>query len=257
MTKLNKLKVGSLAVAMVLMSIVWSVAQTASPATGAQSTKPKYPAAAELKSYQADPANPELSNTRHALLQAKAELEAGKADNSMSQDQITSLTRRIEMLETKVKELSSSSATTTQPTTREKQAQMGQRDQIIRQVKETNNLTREQFSKLEPADQKFVLMNNATISDLVNASPSQMRTIQDNQLVVSKSSFAESSIEKQMHVLSHPEIYLVTEQDNNVSAVENQETGVKKHTISRSELNNLPADKRKAIEASKDFVITD
>ena len=92
-----------LAIAMVLMSIAWSVAQ--SPATGTQSTKPKNPAAAELRSYQADPANPELSDMRLSLLKAKAELESRQAANTMSQEELNSLTRRIGLLETKVKEM--------------------------------------------------------------------------------------------------------------------------------------------------------
>ncbi len=259
MTKLNKIKVGSLAVAMVLMSIVLSVAQTTNPATGMQSTKPKNPAAAELKSFQTDPANPELSNTRLSLLKAKAELEAGQAANTLSQEEISSLTRRIGLLETKVKEMSPTDQGTPQLNAREKQIQMSQRDAIMVQIKESGSISREQFVKLDAADQKFALLNSVKISDLVNATSEQMRTQQEGIFYIPASGFSSYSFEKQMHILNNPSTYLIGSGEIQAvsSAPAKKDAELNSYTLTRAQFNALSPERRQAIESSGKFVVVD
>jgi hypothetical protein len=261
MTKLNQIKVGMLAMAIVLMSVVLSVAQTANPgpATGAQSSKPKYPAAAELKNFKADPANSELSEMNLSLLKMKAELEAGVANNSLSEEYVKGLTRRIELLQGKVNEMTAQKASVSQETERENQRKAVSRDALIVQLKSTNRISREQFLTLELADQKAALQNNVTITDLVNSTSETLRSRADGNFYIAASAFSSFDIEKQIHILKNPSNYIITTEE--LAAPQTQKVSsdpeIKTHTISRAQLNSFSPERRKAIENSKDFTITD
>lgn len=258
MTKLNNLKVGMLAIAMVLSTAVLRAQAVSGPATGKQMTQSKTPAASELANFKADPSNQELSDLRLALLKAKAELESGQAANTLSAEQISHLTRRIGLTEAKVNAMSSSNNSSSQVNDREKLLKDYNNSQAI--LKGSTAITREQFMSLDASSQKQVLINNEIkISDLVNGTPEMLRSRQENKFYIPVDNFSSYATDKQIHILNNPADYILVQNASQipVNTTVKQDPEITTNKITRAELNSYSPERRKAIEESNNFVITD
>jgi|GEM_PF-5672296 len=268
----NKLKRGIFAIAIVLLCNPMTFAQsgretTPTMATAKASSQQKHPAATELKNFKADANNPELSQMRLSLLEAKAALEAGMENNSLSQQTIAGMNRRINLLENKIKEKTQAKA---DKAGEQKPQQVMQRTPAnpeaaqkasLLKALDQKQMTRAEFLTLSQAGQKEVMTNNVNIMDLVNATPEALKYRQDNIFYIPVSEFKGYELAKQIHILNNPSNYIVIEDAaatrtvNSYGQAPVQE--VKKYKISKAELNSLSPEKKKAIENSKDFTITD
>ncbi len=191
MTKTIKLKTGIIAMAIVLSCnlAAWAQAGKGSAPTSATATakmNQKNPAAAELKNYKADESNPELSNLRLSLLQTKADLEAGLANNSLGQADVERMNLKINILQTQVRK-----ALSANPEVQEANATM-----YFKNYVQTKSLTRSQFMNLTDAQQKVVMneYNSSTVTDLENATPG-LKSAQENVFYMTTADFNNASIE--------------------------------------------------------------
>ncbi|HKR03541.1 MAG TPA: hypothetical protein VJY62_02820 [Bacteroidia bacterium] len=264
MTKQNKLRTGIFAIAMVLMCNLSSWAQSGreSAPASAQSLKSvqKNPAANELKNFKADASNPELSKMQLSLLQMKAELEAGLSQNNLSQEQVAGLNRRINLLESQIAKSAPADQKSQAAAQRKQNMQDAAQRTSLNTILSAKQITRSEFVALSEAGQKQVMLNNITVTDLVNATPENTRMHQDYMFYIPAADFSGLDISKKIHILNNPSNYIVVENASDIPAANatvKEYPVVKTHKISRAELNTYSPEKKKAIENSKDFVITD
>lgn len=254
MTKTIKLKAGIIAMAIVLSCnlAAWAQAGKGSAptsATASEKLNQKNPAAAELKSFKADESNPELSNLRLSLLQAKADLETGRNNNSLNQAELERMNLKINILQTQIRKAMSAN-----PEVFEANATPYFKNYI-----QTKSLTRSQFMNLTDAQQKVVMneYTSSTITDLENV-PSGLKVAQDNVFYLTTADFNGVSMEKQIHMLNNPATYVIgnTEVLPSRSVAQPASTGYKMK-MSRAEFNAASPEKQKAILDSKEVLISD
>lgn len=83
------------------------------------------------------------------------------------------------------------------------------------------------------------------VKDLVNATPSQLKSRQPELFYITESDFNTYSFDRKIHIIKNPKQYIVV---SNVSEIP-------KIYISRDEFMSLPAEKREAMMRSGDFII--
>lgn len=261
MEKQFKLNTGMFAIAFLLICAVpaWSQVTPGTTVTAAAKAEVKYPAAEALKNFKADPSNPQWSKMQLVLLQDKAELEAGLAKGTLSNEQAKELTRKIGLMESQVKEIAP--VNPIEKASAERAARVKQADQkaTAREIMNSRQMNRSQFVAMDAADQKQAILNNVNITDLVNANPSAMGQRMENMFYIPVSSFRQFDIEKQIHILNNPSSYIIVNDGAVIpsAGAEKNYPVVKSKTITRAELNSYSPEKKKAIEDSNDFVITE
>lgn len=268
----NKLKRGIFALAIVLLCNPMAFAQSGresapSMATAKASSQQKHPASTELKNFKADASNPELSQMKLSLLEAKAALEVGVENGSLSKESIASMNRRINLLENNIKEKTQARTGNSGEQKAQQVAQRApanpeaaQKASLVKAL-DQKQLTRAEFLTLSEAGQKEVMSKNVAVTDLINATPEALKYRQDNIFYIPVSDFKGYELAKQIHILKNPSNYIVME---DAAAARNVNSNgkapvqeIKKYKISKAELNSLSPEKKQAIENSKDFTITD
>jgi hypothetical protein len=108
-------------------------------------------------------------------------------------------------------------------------------------------LSRDQFAKLSEKDQQMFFMNPSNnISDLVNATPVQLKSRVEGAFYVRSEDFNSMSPERKAHLVRNTD---------NVYIVVPKGAAIPKNRIFESEFNKLSAEKRKAMLDSNDFEI--
>lgn len=260
MEKQFKLNTGMFAIAFMLICSVpaWSQVTLGTTGRAVSKSEVKYPAAEALNNFKADPSNPQWSKMQLVLLQDKAELEAGLAKGTLSNEKTKELTRKIGLMESQVKEIAP--VNPIEKATAEKEARLKQAEQkaTARELISSGQMNRSQFVKMDVAGQKQAILNNVNISDLVNGSSSLGQRL-DNTYYIPVSSFRQYDIDKQIHILNNPSSYIIVSDGAVIPSAGSEKNYhvVKSKSITRAELNSYSPEKKKAIEESKDFVITD
>lgn len=261
MKKQLKVSTGIFATAIMLICSVQAWSQNAPGATASSAAKAqqKYPAAAELSTFKADPSNPQWSKKKLILLQDKAELEQGLAKGTLSNEKVSELTRRIGLLEAEVKEIAPVDLTEKASAERAARIKQAEQKSTAGEVMSSGQMSRSQFVAMDRADQKLAILNNVNITDLVNGNPATMGQRMENTFYIPVSSFRQYDIEKQIHILSNPSAYVIVNDGVVIpsAGAEKNYPVVKSKTITRAELNSYSPEKKKAIEESNDFVITE
>lgn len=216
----------------------------------------------QLQSFKHDPANPELSNLKLSLLELQVQLEREQSANQLSESEREGLMNRIKRLQSKIEAMNGVEPVqqnTHAPTQQNTRSVKAKEVEVLAAARESGNISREQFVMLSPAGRKEVLVNGVTITDLVNNNPETYKAANPNPLFIVASDFANYSIEKQIHILSHPQTYIVVQHASQIPGnnTEKQDPPLTKYKISKAELNQYSPERRKAIEASPDFIITD
>ncbi len=230
MKKLNRLKIGIFAIAMVLLCNPQGWSQT-EKRTGSEpvvvgTAKKTTTSGAELRSSGSGDLN-------YSLRQAKSRLAAGQADNSLTPQQISDLKAKIASLEGRNKiNASKPAASSADP---------------VRNIRASKQTTRAQFLALTEAQQRDLLVNikDLNITDLVNAS-SVPKTHSEDVYYVTVDNFRNTDIMKQIYVLKNPSSYKIVSNG----------TVMPKQQMSRAQLNTYPAERQKAILESNQFEIT-
>jgi hypothetical protein len=219
----------------------------------------------QLQDFKPDRSNPELSQLKYNLLEAQVKLEKAQSDNSLSPSEMEGLNNRIKMLQSKIEAMTymesvqGNVASTPHQRTRPVKDKEVVEKEILNAAIESKQITREQFIQLSYVRQKEVILNGCTVTDLVNNNAETYKAANANPIFVVASDFNNYSTEKQIHILNNPQSYIVVQHASQIPGnnTERQEPALTKYKISKAELNQFSPERRKAIEESPNFTITD
>lgn len=220
----------------------------------------------QLQNFKHDPAQPELSNLKLSLLELRVQMERAQNDNSLSAVELEGLNNRINMIQSKIKAITyvepvqdNTVASSPQQRVRPAKAKEVIEKETLLAAKVSQQITREQFMLLGQAGQKEILLDGITVTDLVNNTAEGYRNANANPIFIVASDFSNYSTEKQIHILNNPQSYIVVLQASQIPGnnTERQDPAITKHRISKAELKQYSPERRKAIEESPNFVITD
>ncbi|HKR05412.1 MAG TPA: hypothetical protein VJY62_12325 [Bacteroidia bacterium] len=243
MIKQTKLSKSILAFVIMLLCNLhgWTQAER----SAAAASKPLYKetsATVELKSFIPDDSNPELSDLRLTLLKTKVDLEYRQSQNQLSEQEIAKRKETILAMENKVNGMANSN-----------------NNVIAGKYPKERKFTRAQFVAMSEADQNEIASNLSRyeITDLLNATPGAQ--FQENVFYIPVADFKAFDILKQIHIIKNPSDYVIVQNAAAipVNTISSETPSITKYKISRAEFNTFPPEKKKAIENSKDFVITE
>ena len=219
----------------------------------------------QLQNFKHDPSNPELSNLKLNLLELQVQMEKAKMDNSLSASEMEGLSNRINMLQSKIKAMTyvepvqENIANTSPQRARPAKPKEVVEKEILVSARETKRLSREQFMQLGQDAQKEMLNDGMVITDLINNNAETLGKANPNPIFIIASDFTHYSIEKQIQILNNPQTYIVVQHSSQIPGknTDKQEPELTKYKISKAELNQYSPERRKAIENSPNFTITD
>ncbi len=175
--------------------------------------------------------NLQFKMLQNLLLEKKAELQAGMESKNLNLEETNRLKETIAAIQTKINILSNNGSST------------------VDASKPPRTITREEFSFMTMDMQKVILTNSeyTTITDLVNATPSDLKYRQSQLFYVPLADFNNYPFYKKMQILNQPELYKIVKSSSQIPKMQ----------ISRAEFNSLSSVKQQAIKNSPDFVIAD
>ena len=240
MIKQNKLSKSILAFVIMLLCNLHSWAQAERTVKVSADSKPhqkEASAAVELKNFEYDASNPELSDQRLLLLKTKVDLEYRQSQNRLSEQEIAYLKESIVLLENKVNFMSKNNTNV-----------------VAGKTYTERKFTREQFVAMSEADQKEIVSNPTRyeITDLINAAPGAERM--ENVIYITVDDFKDADAAKKIHMIKNSSSYVILK-DASSFPLETQV--VTKYRMSRAEFNTFPSDKQRDILNSDHIEITD
>jgi len=108
-------------------------------------------------------------------------------------------------------------------------------------------ITRAQFIQLSGSEQAALLadMSNVNITDLVNATPSDLAHRQDNLFYIPAAEFKNYSADRQWQILKNPNSYKVVQDAAQIPKIE----------IPKAQYDAMPQSKKDIIRNSSDYII--
>jgi hypothetical protein len=192
----------------------------------------------ELERFRPDPNDREMNELKYELLKFNATLEEGLKHRSLSQQEEAELTANISKVRKAIHELNAS---------RSPKANSGNLP-VTKNSKGQVEVSRSQYLKLSEVEKKEVAGSDSyTINNLVNAKPIHKSSRIDGLFYLTADQFYHTPVDKRMHILQNPELYIVFENANEIP----------KAKMSRAEFQSLPSSKQQYILQSGDFTIID